>query len=94
MCIRDRDKTWSFWKVADHNFDDCVKKSWENFSVNIPKKTNQLECNIYPYQSIDSGLFYEKINDRLKENKNVFYFKDMSEINSKNSFKIFRHDKK
>ena len=22
-----RDKTWSFWKVTDHNFDDCVIKS-------------------------------------------------------------------
>ena len=33
-----KDKTWSFWKVTDHNFDDCVRKSWKNFSVNIPKK--------------------------------------------------------
>ena len=21
-----RDKTWSFWRVTPHNFDDCVKK--------------------------------------------------------------------
>ena len=25
----------------------------------------------YPYQSVDSGLFYEKINNKLKENKNI-----------------------
>ena len=24
-----RDKTWSFWKVVDHNFEDCVIKSLE-----------------------------------------------------------------
>ena len=81
-----RDKTWSFWKVIDHNFDDCVKKTWKNFSINIPKKTKHLECISYPYQSIDSGLFYEKINNKLKENKNIFFFKDLNEINSKNSF--------
>ena len=81
-----KDKTWSFWKVSSHNFDDCVKKNWENFSVNIPGKTNHLECKDYHYQSIDSGLFYEKINNKLKENKNITYFKDISEINSKNSF--------
>jgi lycopene beta-cyclase len=81
-----KDKTWSFWKVASHNFDDCVKKSWENFSVNIPKKTKHLECTSYPYQSIDSGLFYKKINDKLKENTNISFFKDISEINLKNSF--------
>ena len=81
-----RDKTWSFWKVVPHNFDDCVKKSWENFSINIPGKTNYLECKNYPYQSIDSGLFYKKINNRIKENKNISFFKDISEVNSKNSF--------
>ncbi len=69
-----KDKTWSFWKVTSHNFDDCVKKSWKNFSINVPKKTNHLECPNYPYQSIDSGLFYEKINSKLKENQNIFFF--------------------
>ena len=24
-----KDKTWSFWKVFDHNFEDCVKKKLE-----------------------------------------------------------------
>jgi len=81
-----RDKTWSFWKVVPHNFDDCVKKSWKNFSINVPGKTIHLECKNYPYQSIDSGLFYEKINNKLKENKNISFFKDISEISTKNSF--------
>jgi len=81
-----KDKTWSFWRMFPHNFDDCVKKSWKNFTINIPKKTNHLECTNYPYQSVDSGLFYEKINNKLKENKNISFFKDLKEINSKNSF--------
>jgi len=80
-----RDKTWSFWRVIPHNFDDCIKKSWKNFTINIPKKTNHLECSSFPYQSIDSGLFYEKINNKLRENKNIYIFKDINEINSKNS---------
>ena len=81
-----KDKTWSFWKVISHNFDDCIKKSWENFSINIPNKTNHLECDNYPYQSIDSGLFYKKIISILNENKNINFFKDLNEINAKNSF--------
>ena len=81
-----RDKTWSFWKVISHNFDDCVKKNWKNFSINIPGKTNYLDCKNFPYQSIDSGLFYEKINNKLKENKNIFFFKNASEINLKSGF--------
>ena len=81
-----RDKTWSFWKIIPHNFDDCVKKSWENFSINIPSKTKHLECNNFPYQSLDSGLFYKKINNKLKENKNIGFYKNIKEINTQNSF--------
>ena len=80
-----RDKTWSFWKVTPHNFEDCVKKNWENFSVNIPGKTNYLECKNFPYQSVDSGLFYEKIKNKLKKNENIFFFKNIQEINKQNS---------
>ena len=45
-----------------------------------------MQCKSSPYQSIDSGLFYEKINNKLNENKNISYFKDVSEISLKNSF--------
>ena len=79
-----RDKTWSFWKVSHHNFEDCIKKSWQNFSINIPTKRATFEK--FPYQSIDSGLFYEKIINKLKQNKNISFFKDIKEVKLENSF--------
>ena len=81
-----KDKTWSFWKVSPHNFNDCIQKSWKNFSINIPNKTKYLKCDDYPYQSIDSGIFYEKIINKLKQNKNISFFKDIKEVNLENSF--------
>ena len=78
-----RDKTWSFWKVSPHNFEDCIKKSWHNFSINIP---NRATFEKFPYQSIDSGLFYEKIINKLKQNKNISFFKDIKEVKLENSF--------
>ncbi len=69
-----RDKTWSFWKMFEHNFDDCIKKSWNNFSINSPNETKYIECKTTPYQTIDSGLFYQKIITKLKKNKNIFFF--------------------
>ena len=56
-----RDKTWSFWKVFNHNFDDCVIKSWNNFTINSPDNLHELTNKKFPYQSIDSGKFYRKI---------------------------------
>ena len=80
-----RDKTWSFWKVFEHNFDDCVIKSWNNFSINTPERSQELKSDKFPYQSIDSGKFYEKINSRLSTNRNISFFKNINEINAANS---------
>ena len=82
----ERDKTWSFWKVIDHNFNDCVKKNWKNFSINLSSGTNRLKCDKFPYQSIDSGLFYNKIYHELKKNKNISFFKNTKDINTEDSF--------
>ena len=81
-----RDKTWSFWKVIHHNFEDCVKKSWDNFTINIPGNTKHIECKNTPYQTIDSGLFYSKIINTLKKNKNINFFKNINEVDIKDSF--------
>ena len=80
-----KDKTWSFWKVFDHNFEDCVIKSWKNFTINSSKDSLELKSKNFPYQSIDSKKFYEKINLKLSFNQNVSFFKRLDEINSKNS---------
>ncbi|MDC0472645.1 lycopene cyclase family protein [Pelagibacteraceae bacterium] len=81
-----RDKTWSFWKVFDHNFDDCVIKSWNNFTINSTLKSQELRSQKFPYQSVDSGLFYKKIIDLLSKNKNIQFFKNLDQINTTDSF--------
>ena len=80
-----RDKTWSFWKVTDHNFEDCVIKSWNSFTINTLEGFHELSNKSFPYQSINSEKFYKKINSRLSLNPNVSLFKNLNEINSKNS---------
>ena len=80
-----RDRTWSFWKVFDHNFDDCVIKSWNNFTINTSESSHELRNKKFPYQSIDSGKFYNKISSKLSTNSNVSFYKNINEINSDNS---------
>ena len=80
-----RDKTWSFWKVFDHNFDDCVIKSWNNFTINTSESMHELTNKNFPYQSIDSGKFYKKINSKLAKNSNISFFKNLNEIKADNS---------
>ncbi len=80
-----RDKTWSFWKVFEHNFSDCVIKSWNNFTINTSDSSHELRNENFPYQSVDSGKFYKKINSKLSANPNISYFKNLNEINSNSS---------
>ena len=79
-----RDKTWSFWKTFDHNFQDCVIKNWNNFSINTAFDSHQLKSEKFPYQSVDSSKFYEKVNSKLFRNKNISFFKSQNEINTEN----------
>ena len=81
-----RDKTWSFWKTFPHNFEDCVIKSWDTFSINVPNKSKQIGCESLPYQSIDSGLFYKKTLNKLKANKNIYFFRNKEDVNTDNSY--------
>ena len=81
-----KDKTWSFWKTTEHNYDDCIKKSWQNFSINTTARTKFVECNEFPYQSIDSGLFYDKIITTLKKNKNIYFYKSITDVSLNNTF--------
>ena len=81
-----RDKTWSFWKVNQHNFEDCIKNRWKEFSINTKSGSKIIKCGKFPYESIDSGLFYDKIITRLKKNKNIKFFKDTKDLDLSNSF--------
>ena len=81
-----RDKTWSFWKISDHNFDDCVIKSWNNFSINTKLGSVEIINKEYPYQAVDSSLFYNKILNRIKQNKNIQFFQNTNQLNLENSF--------
>ena len=43
-----RDKTWSFWKVFDHNFEDCVIKSWNSFTIHSSESSQELTNINFP----------------------------------------------
>ena len=69
----ERDKTWSFWKTNKHDFEDCVIKSWKQFElINGNNKVN-VACKNYPYQTIDSKLYYNKILSEIKKNSNIYF---------------------
>lgn len=76
----ERDKTWSFWRVEPHRFADCVIKEWSRFQVRTSEGNRSVNCGAMPYESIDSGLFYDKVLSRLACNPNVSFVKGTDEF--------------
>lgn len=81
---RTNDKTWSFWKKADGEFDELIFKSWTSLVVfsnsgeRIPLKTGP-----YSYNSIRSIDFYEHVLDYLSKQTNVqFLFEQIISLNT------------
>mgnify|MGYP006248984181 FL=1 len=49
------------------------------------KRQKYVDCQATPYQTIDSGIFYEKILSKLKLNENIYFFKSIDQIDKSNS---------
>ncbi len=63
-----KDRTWSFWKTYPHDFEDCVEKQWLKSVVKDKSVSNQITHKQYPYQTIDSLKFYNKILKEIRSN--------------------------
>ena len=47
-----KDRTWSFWKILEHNFEDCLEKQWSKISVQLNQKTKTFDQFQYPYLQV------------------------------------------
>jgi lycopene beta-cyclase len=78
------DRTWSFWKKADVNFEDLIFKRWNQLAVysNTGEKL-PLETGKYTYNSIRSIDFYNEAFNFLSACKNVrFYYEEILDVRS------------
>ena len=55
-----RDKTWSFWKIFEHNFQDCVIKSWNNFTINTAEGFRNFQLNYFHIKALTVRNFTKK----------------------------------
>ena len=64
-----RDKTWSFWKVFDHNFEDCVIKSWNNFTINTENISTKIVFDLF--DGVETDL---KERVEINKKKDLFIY--------------------
>ena len=87
-----KDRTWSFWKILEHNFEDCLEKQWSKFSVQLNQNTKTLDQFQYPYQTINSLKFYEKVKDFIQGKIEIKLDCKVESINQNNgNFEIKTH---
>ena len=75
-----RDKIWSFWDFKNSEFNDCKLKSWKSFQIRNNNKETIVDCEKFPYVSIDSNLFYKKVLNNLYKNSNISFSKSTADV--------------
>ena len=83
-----RDKTWSFWRVHQHNFEDCVFKNWDHFTINTKNGIEHKECKLFPYQAIDfnKSIIFNSIPEIENNEKNLWQHFSGYEIETEKDF--------
>ena len=54
------DRAWSFWRTAPDPFEDCVRASWQGWTVAGPRGTVRRGSRRLPYQTVPAGAFYDR----------------------------------
>jgi lycopene beta-cyclase len=68
-----RDRTWCFWNVIDHPFEDCVSHRWSTWRVAASSPSRRIDRS-WPqlaYQHLPSDAFYAKAKGLLERNSDV-----------------------
>lgn len=63
-----RDRTWCFWNVLDHPFEDCIEHRWSRWRTRAPEGRNiDIGGTRYDYCCIPSDRFYAHALARLEK---------------------------
>lgn len=60
------DRSWSFWRVAPHPFEDAVAGSWSAWSVEGPNGVVRRGSSRSPYQTLRGATFYDRAQEVIQ----------------------------
>ena len=53
------DRSWCFWRLGPHRYEQWVKRSWLRVAVRSSSRAVQVDCASTPYQLLEAGAFYD-----------------------------------
>lgn len=65
------DRTWCFWRLAPHRFDQLVAHSWSAVAIRTKQRSVTVDCRLTPYQMLEATPFYAEAQDRIDRSKHV-----------------------
>jgi lycopene beta-cyclase len=66
------DRTWCGWRTASHPYLDCVTASWSQWRVKSHADTILRGSEIYPYEMISAGRFYERSCEMIRSSSSIY----------------------
>lgn len=71
----ERDRTWSYWNVMPHSFQDCVTHRWNAWSVRVGSREARQRASAYAYEQIPADRFYASACKRLESAPGVTFWR-------------------
>ncbi len=64
-----RDRTWSYWRLHGHRFDECVRRRWHQSLLRA--RGRSVTVTAMDYETIEADRFYEVALDRIESNNKI-----------------------
>jgi len=68
------DRTWSFWGSESAQLKSMATAEWKSVRVVNKENTHVIDCAATPYQSLESGVFYQKSQEEISKNPRIKFF--------------------
>lgn len=78
------DRTWCFWNIQAHPFENLVDVKWKRWQVRFRGQAHSMRSDHYEYHMLPSARFYDGVMDQIQKNSKITHLSNaiVSKINT------------
>lgn len=71
------DRTWCFWNVQSHPYENLVEYKWKRWQVRFQGNSHSMQSDRYEYHMVSSSCFYSASLKEINENPRITHLTDV-----------------
>lgn len=70
------DRTWCFWNVSTHPFENLIDSKWKRWQVRFQGQMHSMQSDHYEYHMLPSSRFYNEVMEQIQKNPKITHLPD------------------